>query len=56
MMDAMETGILAGASWHEMTERVAIESFKVILRLASAYLTVCYGLPANALEFIKENR
>jgi len=51
-MDAMETGILTGA-WREMIERAIIEIFERTLQLASAYLTVCYGIPANVMEFDK---
>jgi len=52
-MVAMKTGNLTGAGWYEMIERAVIESYKFTLRLASVYLTVCYGLPADTLEFNK---
>jgi len=52
-MVAMETGNLTGAGWYEMIERAVIESYKFTLRLALVYLTVCYGLPADTLEFNK---
>jgi len=55
VMEGLETNILSGAAWREVLERTLVASFRIVLSLASAYLTFCYGLPADALEFIKEN-
>lgn len=54
-MDAMDTQNLSGANWSATVERAIIASIELGLMFASIYLTVCYGLPSNALEFIKEN-
>ncbi len=54
-MDAMDSQVLTGANCSATIEGAVIASIKLGLMFASIYLTVCYGLPSDALEFIKEN-
>jgi hypothetical protein len=51
---AMDTEVLSGAGWRGMADAALMAAFLLIMRIASVYLTLCFGLPADALEFIKE--
>lgn len=54
VMREMDAGTDRGGTWSETVQNTLLRIAELSLRLGSAYLAVCCGIPIERIELIKE--